>query len=62
MTLLSSSCIESGTAHGYGMEVVKTIMDAYGSAETMEEFVSDAYGCGMTVVELEWFWELSWSL
>ena len=49
-------------AHGYGMEVVKTIMDAYGSAETMEEFVSDAYGCGMTVVELEWFWELSWSL
>ena len=45
--------------HGYGMEVLQIIMNAYQSASTMEEFVSEAHGCGMTIVELEWFWELS---
>lgn len=46
--------------HGYGAEVMKIIVDAFQSANTMEEFVSGAEGCGMSVVELEWFWELSW--
>ena len=49
-------------AHGYGMEVVKAVVDAYRSAKTMEDFVSEVYRCRMTVVELEWFWELSWCL
>lgn len=45
--------------HGYGTEAVRTIVEAYQSATTVEEFVSDAYGCGMSVVELEWFWKFS---
>lgn len=49
-------------AHGYGTEVTQMIVDAYRSANIMEEFVSEASGCGMSVVELEWFWELSWSI
>ncbi|KAF9788757.1 hypothetical protein BJ322DRAFT_1106722 [Thelephora terrestris] len=48
-------------AHGYGAETVHMIVDAYGSANRMEDFVARASGCGMSVVELEWFWEFSWS-
>jgi hypothetical protein len=49
-------------AHGYGMEVTQIIVNAYRSANIMEEFVSEASGSGMSVVELEWFWEMSWSI
>lgn len=45
---------------GYGMEVIQVIMDAYRSASTAEDFVFKAYGCGMSVVELKWFWDVSW--
>ena len=45
--------------HGYGREAVEAIADAYQSASTVEDFVALANGCGMAVVELEWFWELS---
>ena len=47
-------------AHGYGMNTIKIIMDAYQSASTVEDFVSGADGCGMTVVEHQWFWEFPW--
>ena len=47
-------------AHGYGMDAIQTIADAYQSAKDVEDFVSRASGCGMSVVELEWFWEVSW--
>jgi len=45
--------------HGYRKEAVEVIIDAYQSANTAEDFVALAGGCGMAVVELEWFWELS---
>lgn len=47
--------------HGYGEDVIETILDSYQSSTTVEEFVSGACGCGMTIVELEWFWQLTWS-
>ena len=47
-------------AHGYGMDTILAIADAYRSAKDVEDFVSQASGCGMSVVELEWFWEFSW--
>ena len=47
-------------AHGYGMDAIQTIADAYRSAREVEDFVSQASGCGMSVAELEWFWECSW--
>ena len=47
-------------AHGYGMDAIQTIADAYQAAKDVEDFVSQASGCGMLVVELEWFWEVSW--
>ena len=53
-------CAKYLDTHGYGPEVVNIVTRAYGFSETMDEFVSEAYGCGMTVVELEWFWQLSW--
>ncbi|KAF9642254.1 hypothetical protein BDM02DRAFT_3193600 [Thelephora ganbajun] len=46
--------------HGYRRETVEIIMGAYQSATDVEDFVALASGCGMAVVELEWFWELSW--
>ena len=45
--------------HGYGREAVEMITGAYQSAGTVEDFVALANGCGMAVVELRWFWELS---
>jgi len=47
-------------AHGYGTDAIQTIADAYQTAKDVEDFVSQASGCGMSVVELEWFWEVSW--
>ena len=47
-------------AHGYGTDAIQTIADAYQTAKDMEDFVSQASGCGMSVTELEWFWECSW--
>ena len=46
-------------AHGYGREAVEVITDAYQSARTVEDFITLASGCGMAVVELQWFWEFS---
>jgi len=46
--------------HGYREGTVEMILDAYKSASTAEQFVDLAKGCGMSVVELEWFWELTW--
>ena len=47
-------------AHSYGMDAMQTITDAYQSANDMEDFISRASGCGMSVAELEWSWEFSW--
>lgn len=42
-------------SHGYGAAEVTKIVSAF-DAPTIEEFVSRAEGCGMSIVELEWFW------
>ena len=47
-------------AHGYGADVIRIIVDAYQATANVEDFVSRASGCGMSVVELEWFWEFNW--
>lgn len=44
-------------SHGYGTAEVLKIIDAFG-AGSVEEFVSRTEGCGMSIVELEWFWAL----
>ncbi|KAF9786213.1 hypothetical protein BJ322DRAFT_1108069 [Thelephora terrestris] len=53
-------CAKYLDAHGYGKDAIRTIADTYQSAIDMEDFVSCASGCGMLVMELEWFWEFSW--
>lgn len=45
-------------AHGYGAEEIMKIVAAY-DAPSIEEFISRAEGCGMAIVELEWFWGLN---
>jgi len=44
-------------SHGYGAAEIIKLVSAF-EATTLEEFVSRAEGCGMSVVELEWFWSL----
>lgn len=58
--IVGGMCANYLDAHGYGPEVVSIVMAAYDFSTTVDEFVSKAYRCGMTVVELEWFWQLSW--
>ena len=45
-------------SHGYGAIEVGRIFSAFGST-CVEEFVQRAEGCGMSIVELEWFWSLT---
>lgn len=49
---LRASYIDS---HGYESKEVMQIVAAF-DAPTIEEFISCAEGCGMSIVELEWFW------
>ena len=42
-------------SHGYGAVEVGRIVSAFDSS-CIEEFVQRAEGCGMSIVELEWFW------
>ena len=44
-------------SHGYGATEVARIISAF-DAPTRKEFVIQAQGCGMSIVELEWFWSL----
>jgi hypothetical protein len=44
-------------AHGYGVAEVMKIVSAC-DATSIEEFISRTEGCGMSIVELEWFWGL----
>lgn len=44
-------------SHGYGIVEIMRVVSAF-DAPTVEEFVSRAEGCGMSIVELEWFWGL----
>lgn len=44
-------------SHGYGAVEVMKIVSAF-EAASVEEFVSRAEGCGMSILELEWFWAL----
>jgi hypothetical protein len=44
-------------SHGYGIAEVEQILLTF-EAPTVEEFVEYAEGCGMSVVELKWFWNL----
>ena len=43
--------------HGYGTAEVVKIVSAFDSAD-IQEFIARAEGCGMSIVELEWFWTL----
>lgn len=43
--------------HGYGTAEIAKIISAF-DATSVEEFVSRAEGCGMSIVKLEWFWGL----
>lgn len=45
-------------SHGYGAVEVIKIVSAF-DATSVEEFVSRAEGCGMSIAELEWFWALA---
>ena len=42
-------------SHGYGSREAMQIVSAF-DALTIEEFISRTEGCGMSIVELEWFW------
>lgn len=42
-------------SHGYGSREVMQIVSAF-DAPTIKEFISRTEGCGMSIVELEWFW------
>ncbi|KAF9778471.1 hypothetical protein BJ322DRAFT_1114295 [Thelephora terrestris] len=44
-------------AHGYGVVEISKIVSAF-DAPTIDEFIARAEGCGMAIVELEWFWAL----
>jgi hypothetical protein len=47
--------------HGYGPTQVRNIANALQASSCAEEFVGrivDGGGCGLSVVELEWFWTL----
>jgi hypothetical protein len=52
---LRASYLES---HGYGAAEVVKIVLAFDSS-LVEEFVTHTQGCGMSIVELEWFWCLN---
>ena len=45
-------------SHGYMAAEVERIVSAFSSDPTIEGFISRAEGCGMSIVELEWFWSL----
>lgn len=57
--VIGSSHAEYLDAHGFGFDEVEHIVDAFYTAINIHEFTSLAAGCGMAVVELEWFWALS---
>jgi hypothetical protein len=44
-------------SHGYESAEVSRIAMAM-DATSIEEFISRTEGCGMSIVELEWFWGL----
>jgi hypothetical protein len=44
-------------SHGYGHAEVAKIVSAFNSG-CVEEFVTRAEGCGMSILELQWFWSL----
>jgi hypothetical protein len=44
-------------SHGYGTAEVARVVSAF-DTWTVEEFILGAQGCGMSILELEWFWNL----
>ena len=42
-------------SHGYGVAEIVKVVSAF-DAPTVKEFIARAEGCGMSIVELEWFW------
>jgi len=44
-------------SHGYGTAEVARIVRAF-TTYNLEEFITQAAGCGMSEAELEWFWNL----
>ena len=45
-------------SHSYGSAELVKIVSAFEVAASIEDFVSRAEGCGMSIVELEWFWTI----
>ena len=45
-------------SHGYGSAELAKIVSAFEGATNMDEFISCTEGCGMSIVELEWFWSI----
>ena len=44
-------------SHGYGSAELVKIVSAFEAATSVEDFISHTEGCGMSIVELEWFWQ-----
>jgi len=59
IAIIGSSRAEYLNAHGFGPDVIACIVDAFQSVTEVHEFISLTAGCGMAVMELEWFWALS---
>lgn len=45
-------------SHGYASAELAKIVSAFDIAASIEDFISRAEGCGMSIVELEWFWDI----
>ena len=56
---LGHICATYLDSHGYGAAEVMRIILAL-SKLTIEGFIVRAEGCGMLIIELEWFWDLEW--
>lgn len=54
---LGHICATYLDSHGYGAAEVMRIILAL-SKLTIEGFIVRAEGCGMLIIELEWFWDL----
>jgi len=59
ITTIGSSRAEYLNVHGFGSNEIAHIVDAFRRATGVHEFTILAAGCGMAIMELEWFWAIS---
>ena len=55
--ILGDVCAMYLDSCGYGTAEVVKIVSTFDSAD-IQEFIARAEGCGMSIVELKWFWTL----